>query len=410
MYVVLSLLYWLRIAYGVVRVRRDVPVLGNLQPPEPEAWPKLSVVVPACDEADKIEPAIRSLQAQDYPDLEIVLVDDRSTDGTGAIMDRLASGDERVRIIHVAELPDGWLGKVNALHRGFSAAEGELVLFTDADVHFSPGVLRKAVAWFVDRKLDHLAALPDIWPAGLVVDSLIAAFLRQLLTLLTPPWRAVDPNSGGFLGVGAFNLVRRSAFEATEGFEWLRMEVADDMGLAMMMKRSGAKCGVVAAFGDVGLHWYRGVAEAFRGAEKGYATTAGCRAGPILASVPVLAALEMAPVLAPLPLLLGRADAVAWCGLAVFALFAFSCTGLSRWARAGILPGLLTPLTAPISSAAMIRTAWLGFRRGGVAWRGTVYPGRLLREGRRIRLRPGAGRRTRGRAADKPASPAGRRR
>src|SRR6185369_2740694 len=106
-----------------------------------------SVVVPACNEARTIERALTSLLAQDYPDLEIVLVDDRSSDETGAIIEHLAASDRRISAIHVRELPAGWLGKVHALQRGLERARGELVLFTDADIHFAPGALRRAVAW-----------------------------------------------------------------------------------------------------------------------------------------------------------------------------------------------------------------------------------------------------------------------
>src|SRR6185369_5444580 len=102
--------------------------------------------VPACNEAGTIETALASLLAQDYPGLEIVLVDDRSSDGTGVIIDRLAASDPRISAIHVRDLPIGWLGKVHALQRGLERVRGALVLFTDADIYFAPGSLRRAVS------------------------------------------------------------------------------------------------------------------------------------------------------------------------------------------------------------------------------------------------------------------------
>ena len=386
-YVALSLAYWLRTLYGTLRVRRSVPLLADLRPPEPKSWPKLSVIVPACNEADKIAPAVRTLLAEDYPDLEIVLIDDRSTDDTGRIVDELAAEDRRVRAIHITELPEGWLGKVHALHTGLAASDGPFVLLTDADVHFRGGALRKAIAWCLDRKLDHLAAFPDIWPGTPLTDSVVNAFLRTLLTLITPPWRAGDPRSKGFLGVGAFNLVRREAFEATAGFEWLRLEVADDMGVAMMMKHSGARAGVVAAFGCVGLQWYRTLGQACRGAEKGYATT-GCRLVPMVLVALIALALEASPVLAPLAAALGGWGPAGWaCAAAVPAAFLAACVPLARWARVRVLPAVLTPLAAPISAAITLWSAVIGARRGGITWRGTLYPARMLRRGRRLRLR-----------------------
>ena len=128
----------LLLLYGAVMLVRRCPQLGQLYSPDPPSWPALSVVVPARDEARTIEPALASLLAQDYPGLEVVLVDDRSTDGTSAIIDRLAASNPQIAAVHVRELPAGWLGKVHALQRGFERARGDFVLFTDADIHFAP--------------------------------------------------------------------------------------------------------------------------------------------------------------------------------------------------------------------------------------------------------------------------------
>ncbi|HET6429623.1 MAG TPA: glycosyltransferase family 2 protein, partial [Phycisphaerae bacterium] len=265
-------------------------------------WPTLSVIVPACDEADKIEPAARSLLALDYPGMEIIFVDDRSTDETGPIIDRLAADDTRVRAIHVTELPDGWLGKVHALDTGLRASSGELVLFTDADVHFRPGAMRRAVALVESRGLDFLAVLPRLWATSMLLDSLIAAFIRQYLLLMTRPWALSRAGSRSFIGVGAFNLLRRSALEGTPGLEWLRMEVGDDAALGQMMRQSGRRCGAAAAFEHVALHWHRTVGEACRGAEKGWSTVCRFSLARSIALAAGGLALEAAPVLALAPL------------------------------------------------------------------------------------------------------------
>ncbi|NIP78703.1 MAG: glycosyltransferase, partial [Gemmatimonadetes bacterium] len=112
-----------------------MPRLGEL-PPGP--GPRVTVVVAARDEAGHIAPTVHSLLAQDYPDLEVVAVDDRSTDGTGRILDRLAARQPRLRVLHIDTLPPDWLGKNHALHRGAELASGELLLFTDADVVMRP--------------------------------------------------------------------------------------------------------------------------------------------------------------------------------------------------------------------------------------------------------------------------------
>ena len=137
-YVFAGCVYWLWMAVGAWQVRRRVPVLADLPISPPRVWPRLSIVIPACNEAPAIQGAVESILAQDYPNLEIVLIDDRSTDETGVIIDRLAASDFRILRIHVTRLPDGWLGKVHALCRGAEASTGEWMLLTDADVHLAP--------------------------------------------------------------------------------------------------------------------------------------------------------------------------------------------------------------------------------------------------------------------------------
>ena len=382
-YLLVSLLYWLYTAYAVVRMRTSVRALKGVQPVEPQTWPKLSVVVPACDEADKLEPAARTLLDEDYPNLELVFVDDRSTDGTGQIMDRLAAEDDRVKVIHVAELPEDWLGKVHALDRGVAASTGEFVLFTDADVHFQVGTFRKAVAWCLEKDLDFLTGLPSLWPTGLVLDAMISVFFRHLM-LATRPWGMRHGPLRSCLGVGAFNLVRRSAFDKTEGFEWLRMETADDYALGYMMKRSGATCGVIAVFRSVGLHWYRTIREAAVGAEKGFSSALRCSLPLALTAPLAMLAVEMSPLVSLLVLVLGGFGAAWGIAAANVLLFFFATVPPARWARVRILPPLLSPLVAPILAVLTMRVGIVGRRRGGVMWRGTLYSSEKLRKGRRI--------------------------
>jgi hypothetical protein len=199
LYVAAAVAYWAVAAWAMWRMGSSIVRLARAAPAGPPHWPRLSIIVPGCNEGDKMEAAARTLLAQDYPDLQIVLVDDRSGDETGAIVDRLAGEDGRVVAIHITELPAGWLGKVHALSRGLAASDGELVLLTDADVHYRPGTLRKAAAYFEARGLDHLAGLPGLWPSSAMLDGLIAAFIRQLMTVVQP-WKASDPSSRRFMG------------------------------------------------------------------------------------------------------------------------------------------------------------------------------------------------------------------
>jgi hypothetical protein len=382
----LAFIYWSYAAYALWRSRRSLPRLRDVAPPSPAAWPRLSVIVAARDEAEDMEAAARSLLAQDYPDLELVLVDDRSSDSTGAIIDRLAAEDPRVRPVHVTALPDGWLGKVHALQRGLEASSGALVLFTDADVHFQPATLGKAVAWFEAERLDHAAGLPRLWPSGVMLGAVITAFLRQLLMAMRP-WAVSRPGSRAFMGVGAFNMVRRRALDATEGLQWLRLEIADDMGLGLLMKRSGARCAVVAAGPLVGLHWYRRMRDAVRAAEKAWGPGLRFSVWRALPAAFIPMALEMAPLALPWLLAAAPLRQIGWAGLAVLAAAVVTILQQNRNLGGGHLAATaLGPLLAPIPAYATLRAAWLGWRRGGLRWRDTFYSTETLRQGARVRI------------------------
>src|SRR5215218_1760725 len=161
--------------------------------------PPLSIVVAARNEARGIEQAMRSLLSQDAPRLEVVAVDDRSDDATGAILDRFAEGEPRLRVVHVADLPPGWLGKNHALWLGAERAGGELLLFTDADVVMAPDTLRRAAAMMAAGGIDHL-------PAGMHVDmpgwllKTFGVFFGLMFTVFSRPWKARDPRSRSHVG------------------------------------------------------------------------------------------------------------------------------------------------------------------------------------------------------------------
>lgn len=359
-----------------------MPQLASLPLAERDGWPSLSIVIPACDEADTIAPAVATLLAQDYPGLEIVLVDDRSRDDTGRIVDRLAASDARVSAVHVRELPPGWLGKVHALQRGFERTRGDLVLFTDADTHFGSGALRRAVGWMEARELDHVAVLAENRPRSFWVAVASSSTMRGIVTLARP-WEATDPRSAKAIGTGAFNLVRRSAFARTPGFEWLRLEVADDVGLGVMMKRFGGRPGLALGRGQVLHESYPTFADAVRGLEKnGFAQGAGFSPWRGLALVSLIVFGWLAPFVAFVP-----------CGvpfLWVLGVLALAASGAIAVVMARAFGGRLAAhlLAFPCGDLLMAyvfaRATILGVRRGGLLWRGTVYPTDLLRAGRRV--------------------------
>jgi glycosyltransferase involved in cell wall biosynthesis len=381
-YIFLGCAYWLWMFVGAVRVVRAVPALAQSDAPLPHVWPRLTVIVPACNEAESLESALRSVLEQDYPDLQIILVDDRSTDGTAAIVDRLALADPRILAIHVEKLPEGWLGKVHALNLGAIKSSGGWLLFSDADVHMAPGTLRRAVAYCLHHAIDHMAAMPDIWPSSLLVSANVALFFRGLIVALRL-WAVSDPKSDAFIGIGAFNLVRREALERSAGLAWLRMEVGDDLALGMMLKQSGARSCLVNAHELLGLYWYRKLREMAHGAEKAYSSAARCSLVRVVLLSVLLVAMEWAPLVA---LAFWTVPGLLWSGVAMLAAAIGSSVVLARWCKANVLPALFFPVAAIVSAGIMLRSGWLGYRRGGVMWRGTLYTKDQLLAGRRLTI------------------------
>lgn len=374
-------LLWCCALIIATRIQRVLTPLEADETKKLELWPRLSVIIPACNEEATLEAALLTLLEQSYPNLELVVIDDRSTDGTGAIVDRLAARDPRVKPVHLTELPAGWLGKLHAMHAGAEIASGDWLLFTDADVHYAKGALELAIFTAVQDELDHLSLLPKMHARGPLLRGALIAFGASFL-LFVRPEKLRDPNSPVAIGVGAFNLVRRSAFQRTPGFAWLKMEIADDVGLARLMKSHGARTDVHLARELLSLEWYESTAAMIRGLEKNIFAV-GAQFSLLRAVVAlVLGAFSIfAPIIA---LTVGGSLAAAG-GLALLAM-----TGLGIiTARFLALPwwsAFFGLLGAFVMAFALIRSTSRTLRAGGVRWRETFYTIDELRRGQRVRL------------------------
>ncbi|OJH35649.1 glycosyltransferase [Cystobacter ferrugineus] len=371
-----SALYSLNIAVQLIRVMRAMPRIERLNAPPPARWPRVSLVMPARDEERTLESAMRSKLGNTYPELELVLVDDRSTDGTGAIADQFARTEPRLQVVHVEHLPEGWLGKVHALQRGLERASGEWVLFSDADVHLAPGVLEKIIAHAEQEGLGHVTVFPQFTCSAFALQMTLVSMFR-LVCVRTRMWEVSDPSSSTAMGIGAFNLVRRSALERTPGLEWLKMEIADDVMFGTMLKRSGAKQAVLNGRNSVSLEFYPSLGAFTRAMEK---SGASFPLSVLVLGNLIQVVLEcgfLAGVFSghPALVLLGGGT---W-ALGAVMTWAFSVwAGFSRW-------------TAPLAFLGILPTAWVSIRsavlarvRGGVFWRGTFYPASVVRAGQRL--------------------------
>jgi glycosyltransferase involved in cell wall biosynthesis len=367
----------------MVRIARRIRIFEEENPPALQRLPKLSIIIAACNEADTIEPAVVTLLEQDYQDLEIILVDDRSTDRTGEIIDGIAGRDARVKAVHIEKLPDGWIGKVNALNVGKEKSTGGWLLFTDADVHFRQGTLRKALALAEADKSDHLALLPKPTSNSFWFEVAVSTFGAMFLH----GTRAVDvgkPGSGAFAGTGAFNLVRRSAFEKTKGFSWLRMEPIDDVGLGLMMSISGAKSTFAVAVRDISIVWYPSLKLMFRGVEKNFF---GSVANYSLTRMLLIVAFVWAYAIAPFAAIFHfRELPVFFLGVMTYIFMASGAFFISRRFKQKFFPLFLAQAGLIIVSVMLLRSGIICRRKGGIDWRGTRYKTEDLLAGQRLKL------------------------
>jgi glycosyltransferase involved in cell wall biosynthesis len=336
------------------------------------------VVVPARDEAVRVEEALRSLANLDYPALEVIAVDDRSTDGTGAIIDRMAAEEPRVRSLHIAALPEGWLGKCHAMQAGARRTDGELLLFTDGDVVFAPDTVRLAVRYLLARKLDHLALLPGLVPGGYWEDA-AKSYFAMLFIVGVRAWAAGSASKNVYVGIGAFNLVRRTAYEAIGGHETLRLDVADDLMLGKRIKQAGFRQEALIAADHLRLRWQEGVGGFIRGLEKNGFAALGYSL-PFLFLVTALVFILYA---------------IPWLGVLIFRdarIFGYAVTVLlmhgsygycASFERNGWLLAPALPFAALLYLFALWRSAWITLRQGGVRWRDTFYPLEVLKRNRR---------------------------
>ncbi len=366
---------WLRYAWLYARIARlpDLrQVRGDCAP-----WPSLSVVVACRNEEAGVRRALSSLLSQDYPDAEIIVVDDRSEDGTGAILRQLAAEHAALRLVRVDTLPPGWLGKTHAMQVGAAAASGDWILFTDADVLFAPGALRRAVAWVEGERLGHGVALPHFVAPGFLERSFVALFGLVLLIFL----RVDDlrrPGSRAHVGVGAFNLVRRDAYRAIGGHEKLRMEIADDVKLGLVLRRSGVRQGCVDSGGLVSVRWQHGFRATLRGLMKNLFAGNEYRWSVTLGRT--VFGLPLATTFPLVVLVAAHGSGPGW----IVARSLAACAWVTSAALHGLAArqfaggrgheGLALALVGPCLGGVALASALAASARGAVIWRGTRYP------------------------------------
>jgi len=346
----------------------------------PDSRPRVSVVIPARNEAAGIGRAVGSHLAQEYPDLQVVVVDDCSTDGTGRALEALAREDPRLTVVAGDEPPEGWLGKPHALWLGSAAADGEILLFADADVRYDPRTLREAVAVMEGRGLDLLAFFPRLetrgfWESVLLPYLAVAVFLG--LGFLARVRRCPIA-----MGAGAGNLVRRRVYDTVGGHAALPDSVVDDVRLAVTVKRAGFRVGAFRAEDRVSVRIYSGFRGVWNGFTKNLAWVYSGVGGALLFALTIgLSAVSIAPaaVLAIAAVggkIAGRDVALA---AAVYASSVLLRGTLAAVLRDPLWPALAQPIMAAVWTGLMGRSLFHRFIRRRLTWRGREFHARSAR-------------------------------
>ena len=365
-------LHGLRVAVGALQL----PWLKNYALPENVHCPKVSLLVAARDEEEKLPLALQTLLQIDYPNLEIIAVNDRSTDGTEKILREAAGRDSRLKIVSIAALPDGWLGKPFALQNAYEASSGEWLLFTDADVRFRPDAVQRAMALANAKRLDHLTLMSDVEMHGFW-EKTVLSFFGLGFHLATNPRGVSDPRSRAYIGIGAFQMVKRGAYEASGTHRRLAMEVVDDMKLGKIVKQAGFRSGVGIAQDFVTVRWHAGIGNIVRGVTKNFFASAEFKVKMVALQLSVLFCVSILPFLI-LPFAHGSTLALALISIAIALGFH---AGTAIVMKVSPLFALTHPLGAAIFSYMLLRSTVVTLSQGGIVWRETFYPLEALRRG-----------------------------
>lgn len=361
-------LVWALVALDMATGVRRIPRLADYAPLPDEKCPRVSILFAARDEAEKLPAALATLLSLDYPDYEVIAVDDRSEDGTQKILAEAAAKDARLKVVRVDSLPSGWLGKPHALERAYERSSGEWLLFTDADVHFAADLLRRAMALALEKNWEHMPLMAEVLMYG-AAEKIALTYFGFAFALAVRPWRVSMPETGSYIGIGAFQMIRRSAYVKLGTHRALAMEVVDDIKLGKLAKRSGARSGVGIPGNLVTVRWHAGLQNIIRGTTKNFFAAAGFQLWRACAQILGTILLCVVPF-AALPFVHGWALAFA----AIAAAIAVATqAGVSIRFGVPAIYALAHPIGALMMTWMVARSAVVTLYRGGIVWRGTFY-------------------------------------
>jgi glycosyltransferase involved in cell wall biosynthesis len=351
--------------------RNPVAAAGN---------PRVSIIVPARNEEKDIAESLKRVLALDYDNYEVIAINDRSTDRTGEIMEEVAAkaaaGRPILKVIHHQTLPTGWLGKAHAMWTAANSATGDWLLFTDADVLFKPDSVRRALVYAESEKADHVVLFPEMimkQPG----EYMMIAFFQTMFVFGHRPWKVADPTTKDHMGVGAFNLLRTSTYQAVGTYKALRMEVLDDMKLGKVVKNAGFAQRNVFGADLISIRWARGAMGVVNNLTKNFFALLSFQWPRTVLSAFALGFLNLMPFLG---VWLSHGWARLPYAIALASMFSIY-VGMSWRSRVPPYYFALHPVSTMIFIYTLFRSMFLTLWHDGVIWRGTRYPLEELRKG-----------------------------
>ncbi|MBB1286546.1 glycosyltransferase family 2 protein [Flavisolibacter sp. BT320] len=366
-YAILMVVLWVGMCFYLLIVSRRIAYLKSIPALTEKDVPSVAVIIAVKDEEAEVETALQTVCNLDYPALKIVVINDRSTDNTPQILDRMARNNPRIQVITVESLPAGWLGKNHALYQGYRATTSDWMLFADADVLFAPDALRKAMHYVQDNKLDHLTALPEITSKSPLFKSVMTTFALMLNVKLRP-WDIANPKSKASMGVGAFNLVKRSAYEGAGTHKVISLRPDDDLKLGERIKGAGFRQNIVFGDGEISLQWYTSLQEFVAGLMKNTFSVANYNI--FMAMGMALSTLLL--VVLPWPLLIFMGYPY-YFAAAIILLSQLSIMLMVKGIRAVWWHALMIPFSGLVMVYIILVSSFRTLRQGGIYWRNSFY-------------------------------------
>lgn len=368
------------LAIGIVTIVLNIYLLAGYykiqsvdEQPILKEQPPLAIIVAVRNEEQDLEKALKSVCNLRYNNYKIVVVNDRSTDRTAEILGNLKIQYPQIQVVTITSLPNGWLGKNNALYQGYLNSNEEWMLFTDADIEFHPDALSKAMNYAVEHRVDHLAVLPHVVSRSPILNSVFATFGIMLMIHLKP-WDARKPGSKGYIGVGAFNMVRRDAYEKIGTHANIKLRPDDDLQLGRQIKVAGLRQDALTGKDYVCLEWYKSLSQFCNGLLKNSFSTSQYNFARTIFDV----SLMLLSVALPMPLMFifgSEFIRILACAVLLSHIIYMILVYPNKWWYA-----FMTPFAGFFIAYSFLRAAIINIKQGGIYWRDSFYPLSTLKE------------------------------